>query len=852
MRNFSFLRFIRHQFGTFIFVQFRKLMRIFKCIVNARVRIRFLKDCLRFNLIPKHIHLNIIKHLILFNPRSQKKLSRVTDIYNKKLIKIELNDSHYRLHCLINDLHKTTKNIERNVPMNIFCQFLNSQYKKMDNLLMNGLNKVRKKIVVLTTNRSNSSIDNIPPITLPVSAENKITANTHTEELLKICPSENIIRNDIGDLQKNWIVNLSNKDIPKDVQCLLQLGGSFNLPVMNKKKMTVDFIKGLESNIERVKIKSDAIAIRNKITPILTNFNKKICRREKTDKILIEWFKTTKKFINDNEDLIFTRADKGNTTVILNRSEYKQKMMTLLNDTNTYQLVKNDPSHRITESLRSLLGRWKSKRHIDDITYKILLVTDGLIPRAYGLPKIHKKDTPLRIIVSSINSTLNSIAIYLQKILNKSMTHDNSNIKNSLELKKELMKINLTTNLKLASFDVVSLFTNIPINLVNDSITLRWGNISRNTTLTLDEFLNGINLVLQSTFFKFDDKFYKQIFGTPMGSPLSPIVANMVLQDLERKALDGLNFSVPLYFRYVDDILIGAPQDKIQLIFEHFNSMHDRLKFTLELSNDNSINFLNLNISIMNNQFAFDLYYKPTFSGRYLNFLSNHPLNQKRSIIFGLTDKIMLLTDQKHQKRNFEIIINNLQTNNYPTSFIFNSINRRIKYLKEKNFDKIKNINDNKNSYCVIPFTKGVSNKFSHILAKYDIKTAFFGNNKLDQIIKTGKDQLNVTQQRNVVYRISCTQCNMTYVGQTKRQLKTRIKEHKLDINKKTGILSVISEHRLELGHEFDWANTEILDIEKAYNKRLISEMIYIKMQNNSINRQTDTVSFPESYLSIF
>jgi len=244
-------------------------------------------------------------------------------------------------------------------------------------------------------------------------------------------------------------------------------------------------------------------------------------------------------------------------------------------------------------------------------------VTDGLIPRAYGLPKIHKKGAPLRIIVSSINSTLQPLAVYavyLHKILNKSMIHDKSNIKNSFELKKELIKIDLTTNLKLVSFDVVSLFTNIPINLVNDSIMLRWENISLNTTLPIDEFLKGINLVLHSTVFKFDDKFYKQIFGTPMGSPLSPIIANIVLQDLERKALNSLNCSVPLYFRYVDDILIGAPQDKIQLILDHFNSLHERLKFTGELSIDNSINFLNLNISIIDKRFSFDLFYKPTFS----------------------------------------------------------------------------------------------------------------------------------------------------------------------------------------------------------------------------------------------
>jgi len=82
----------------------------------------------------------------------------------------------------------------------------------------------------------------------------------------------------------------------------------------------------------------------------------------------------------------------------------------------------------------------------------------------------------------------------------------------------------------------------------------------------------------------------------------------------------------------------------------------------------------------------------------------------------------MLLTDPKHHKRNFEIIINNLQKNSYPTSFIFNNINRRIKFLHDKNINNNVNANNNKNSYCVIPYTRGVSKKFSHILANYNKK----------------------------------------------------------------------------------------------------------------------------------
>jgi len=66
---------------------------------------------------------------------------------------------------------------------------------------------------------------------------------------------------------------------------------------------------------------------------------------------------------------------------------------------------------------------------------------------------------------------------------------------------------------------------------------------------------------MDSTFFTF--KFYRQNFGTPLGSPLSPIIADIVLQDLERKALVEFGVEVPFYYRYVDDIATAIHQKKI-------------------------------------------------------------------------------------------------------------------------------------------------------------------------------------------------------------------------------------------------------------------------------------------------
>ncbi|KAG5307112.1 PAX9 protein, partial [Acromyrmex insinuator] len=112
-----------------------------------------------------------------------------------------------------------------------------------------------------------------------------------------------------------------------------------------------------------------------------------------------------------------------------------------------------------------------------------------------------------------------------------------------------------------------------------------------------------------------------------------------------------------------------------------------------------------------------------------------------------------------------------------------------------------------------------------------------------------GKDDLEHVQNQNVVYRISCEDCDASYVDQTKRQLKTRLHEHVSDINISSKSPSVISNHHIEENHNFKWDKVEILDVEPSYNKRLISEtserlisgMVHIKKQKRGINRQNDT-----------
>jgi len=116
-----------------------------------------------------------------------------------------------------------------------------------------------------------------------------------------------------------------------------------------------------------------------------------------------------------------------------------------------------------------------------------------------------------------------------------------------------------------------------------------------------------------------------------MGSPLSSIVSDLVMRDLEERALNTLSYLPPFYFRYVDDIAMAISADSLELTLKIFNGLHRRLQFTAEIGGE-MLNFLDLTIikNKNNNHLEFNWYHKPTFSGRYLNYLSQHPVSQKK------------------------------------------------------------------------------------------------------------------------------------------------------------------------------------------------------------------------------
>ena len=194
--------------------------------------------------------------------------------------------------------------------------------------------------------------------------------------------------------------------------------------------------------------------------------------------------------------------------------------------------------------------------------------------------------------------------------------------------------------LYMASFDIQSLFTNIPLDETIDICVNRvFQHKKKIKGMLKRHFKQLLTLTVKSSCFVFNNVYYKQIDGVAMNSPLGPTFANLFLVYYENIWLDKSphQFKPKYYRRYVDDIfLMFEKKNHVKKFLKYMNSRHQNIKFTFEEEHNNKIAFLDISITKVGNELQTSLFRKKTFSGVYLNFNNHLPSEYKKGLLHTL------------------------------------------------------------------------------------------------------------------------------------------------------------------------------------------------------------------------
>ncbi|XP_072035701.1 uncharacterized protein [Amphiura filiformis] len=340
----------------------------------------------------------------------------------------------------------------------------------------------------------------------------------------------------------------------------------------------------------------------------------------------------------------------------------------------------------------------------------------------------------------------------------------------------------------LNSHDVVSLFTNTPIDKSLDVIKARLesdNTLKDRTKLNADDIIQLLSFVLTTTYFSFRGQIYRQIFGAAMGSPVSAIVANLFMEWLEKEAVATapLDCKPKIWRRYVDDVLEIIQNDSTQKLTDHLNSVDPtgNIKFTFEEEDQGKIPFLDtLIVRKEDGSLKLLVYRKKTHTDQYLNFQSQHPLHQKLGVIRTLMDRMDNIVTEEEDRKDEEIKIRTALTEcGYP-KWSLDRVKQQMKDKKPKAKEKKKDDTPSK-GMVVIPYVEGLAERLQRIFKKHNISTAMRPTNTLKSLLVHPKDKKDIKQTSDVVYDIPCKGCDKSYVGETGRQFGTRLKEHKKD-----------------------------------------------------------------------
>jgi len=221
------------------------------------------------------------------------------------------------------------------------------------------------------------------------------------------------------------------------------------------------------------------------------------------------------------------------------------------------------------------------------------------------------------------------------------------------------------------------------------------------------------------------------------------------------------------------------------------------------------------------------VYRKPTHSDRYLSYHSFHAHSHKISVIDSLVTRALSVCSNNNLETELNYIISKLILNHYPKHLIL----KRIKILKEKT----QRIEDE--TRLVLPYMGNLTHQIARtIKSKIPCSFGYLTGRKISEfLVKNHKDTLK--KSKCGIYKLTCNDCDTCYIGETRRDFKTRLKEHEADIRHNRILTSAVALHYAEFpDHSINKKESSLIEIESRNFQRKYKESLYIRSMPQKMN----------------
>ena len=473
-------------------------------------------------------------------------------------------------------------------------------------------------------------------------------------------------------------------------------------------------------------------------------------------------------------------ADKGKCLVVMDKDEYVQKMEDKLKDESTYKRIADDPSEDLKMNLCNLIDEIRSQGELpkDSLYYK-LRPSRTLIPRMYGQPKIHKENYPMREIVDSTGGVTKDIDKYIGSIIKTYTGKSEHYVKNSAHFASMIKDLRVEEDEILVSYDVVALYPSVPqeeaIDLVHEKM-VNDPDLHKKTTMSAESITKLFKMCVQTTYFVFNKKLYMQVNGLAIGASTSGFAAEIFMERLEVRALNTFANPPSIWKRYVDDTFTKLKKAIFEQFIIHLNQQHPRIKFTSEVEVNRMLAFLDNNVHReIDGSTKITIYRKKTHTDQYLDFTSNHHIQQKLGIVATFQNRIDTLITKEEDKADEEKHVKKaLKICGYP----------EWAFHRKKKTKSVTTDEDEPYTKVVIPYIPQLSERLAQKYRKYNIETIHKPTKKIKGIVcNKMKDKVHDLDKTGAVYHAGCKKgCEKIrrYVGETKRVTRARLYEHRV------------------------------------------------------------------------